>query len=244
MAEPVYAVGDIHGQLEKLEEVLSWIDADGGKDAQIVFLGDLVDRGPDSQGVIDRLIAGQAAGRDWIVLLGNHDRMFRMFLESPPRHDPHLLIDYTWLHPALGGIETLASYGVEAHGRRRLEDVHREAIIAVPEAHQAFLHRLHTKHVVCDLFFAHAGIRPGVPLAEQTEDDLVWIRKEFHVHTDLHPALIVHGHTPVEAPTHYGNRVNLDSGAGYGKALTAAVFEDAQVWTLGTNGRTILAPER
>ena len=93
-----------------------------------------------------------------------------------------------------------------------------------------------------DLFFAHAGIQPGVPLADQVEHDLIWIRKEFHVDTRDHGKLIVHGHTPVEQATHYGNRINIDAGAGYGRPLVAVVFEGRACWQLTDEGRVALTP--
>ena len=237
MSDPIYAIGDIHGQLEMLQDALRRIEADGGPDARVVFLGDYADRGPDSRGVLDLLSDAQAQRRNWVFLKGNHDRMFKYFLESPPREDPYMMVELYWLHPRLGGDTTLASYGVDARGTRRVMDVHRDTLEVVPQAHRDFLESLVLTHETDDLFFAHAGIRGGVPLADQTEMDLLWIRKEFHKDTQKHPKLIVHGHTPVDVPTHYGNRVNLDTGAGYGKPLTAAVFEDGHVWHLTEQGR-------
>ena len=213
MTRPLYAIGDIHGQLGMLLTALERIEADGGVDAQIIFLGDYVDRGPDSRGVIDTLIQGKAQGRNWITLKGNHDRMFQWFMEDVPRHDPHMLVGYHWFHERLGGVETMASYGITFDDRTRLQDVHAQACPIVPQSHVDFLNALPVTHETDDLLFVHAGIRPGVPIADQTEEDLVWIRQEFHTHTDPHPKLIVHGHTPVDAATHYGNRVNLDTGA-------------------------------
>lgn len=240
MTEPVYAIGDVHGQLAELHRVLTLIEADGGSDANIVFLGDYTDRGPDSRGVIDLLIEGQAQGRNWTCIKGNHDRMFTWFMQDPPRHEDYLPVELTWLHPRLGGDTTLASYGVDFTPRTRMTKVHEMARAAVPQSHVAFLEGLPLTYETDALFFAHAGIRPGVPLADQTEEDLLWIRQEFHIDTRMHPKLIVHGHTPVDTATHYSNRINLDSGAGYGKPLTAAVFEDAACWTLDTSGRTPL----
>ncbi|UTS82463.1 metallophosphoesterase family protein [Phaeobacter piscinae] len=239
---PIYAIGDIHGQLEMLEQALERIEADGGRDAPVVFLGDFIDRGPDSRGVIDLLIRGQAEGRDWITLLGNHDRMFAWFMEDIPRQDPHMLVGYHWLHERIGGIETLESYGVAVAERTRLEEVHAAARAAVPDRHITFLQALKTMHQTDDLAFVHAGIKPGVPLHKQAENDLVWIRQPFHRHTEQHPKLIIHGHTPVDTPTHYGNRINLDTGAGYGKPLTTAVFEGTSAWSLSDTGRQSLTP--
>ena len=239
----IYAVGDIHGQLDMLDSALARIEQDGGPDAKIVFLGDYTDRGPDSKGVIERLLQGKDEGRNWVLLKGNHDRMFEWFMQDPPRHDHHMLVGYHWLHDRLGGLDTLASYGVTFPERTRLKDVHDMAREAVPDTHVEFLRSLVLTHETDDLFFAHAGIRPGVPLADQDEEDLVWIRKSFHKAVAPHPKLIVHGHTPVEQATHYGNRINLDSGAGYGHPLSAAVFEGSACFLLTDEGRQSLGPE-
>lgn len=242
MTHPIYAIGDIHGQIEMLEDALSLIEADGGRDASIIFLGDYVDRGADSQSVIERLIQGKAAGKPWRFLKGNHDRMFEWFMEPVPRHDPYLLVGYHWLHERLGGTTTLASYGVEADEKRRLFNVHKDALKAVPTSHQRFLQDCEVSIAHGPIFFCHAGIRPGVPLMDQSEADLVWIRDEFSSDTRDHGALIVHGHTPVKAPYHAGNHINLDTGAGYGKPLTTAVFEGKTVNVLTKAGRQPLRP--
>ena len=239
---PVYAIGDIHGQLAELHRVMNLIEQDGGKDAKIVFLGDYTDRGPDSRCVIDLLIEGKNSGRNWTFIKGNHDHMFELFMQSPPQHDPYLVTERYWLHPRLGGNTTLASYGVTSAPRARLIDTHTEALAAVPETHVDFLKSLVLFHEHEDLFLCHAGIRPEVPLDAQALEDLIWIRQEFHDYTDPHPKLIVHGHTPVDEATHYGNRVNLDSGQGSGKPLTAAVFEGGKVWALSADGRKELNP--
>lgn len=243
MTRPLYAIGDIHGQLSELRRVLARIDADGGPDAAVVFVGDYTDRGPHSKEVLDLLIEGQDAGRNWTFLMGNHDRMFSWFMRDYPLHDAHLPVELSWLHPRLGGDTTLASYGVEMTPQSRQLFVHAQAKAFVPARHVAFLNNLVPSFETDDLFFAHAGIQPDVPLAEQTEHDLIWIRKEFHAYRDAHPKLIVHGHTPVGAATHYGNRINLDSGAGYGKPLTGVVFEGRDCWVLTDQGRVPLVPE-
>ena len=242
MGQPLYAIGDIHGQMAELNKVLHWIEQDGGRDARIIFLGDYTDRGPHSRAVLDALIAGRDAGRPWVFLKGNHDRMFEWYMQTPSLKDPYMLIELYWLHPRLGGDTTLASYGVDAGAGRREKDIHAEARAAVPPAHVAFLQSLPLLHLENDILFVHAGIRPGVPVDAQTEEDLLWIRQEFHAHTGAHPHLIVHGHTPVDQATHYGNRVNLDSGAGYGNPLSVAVFDGGDVWLLGAQGRQPLTP--
>ncbi|MEO0939560.1 MAG: metallophosphoesterase family protein [Pseudomonadota bacterium] len=236
---PIYAVGDIHGQIGQLERVLELIERDGG--GQVVFLGDYVDRGPDSRGVIQKLVDGVAAGRDWVCLKGNHDRQFEWFLDTPAKHDPHLLIGFHWFHERIGGVQTMESYGLSLPDQTRFKDFGLAAQEVVPQSHVDFLRGLHLSYEAGDLFFCHAGIKPGVPLEAQDEEDLLWIRQPFHAYTEPHPKLIVHGHTPVEAATHYGNRVNLDTGAGYGRPLTVAVFEGGEVFALTDRGRVLLS---
>ncbi|TNF22323.1 MAG: serine/threonine protein phosphatase [Rhodobacteraceae bacterium] len=237
---PIYAIGDIHGQLAMLRQALDWIEADGGAAAQVVFLGDLVDRGPDSAGVLELLCRGIDAGRDWTVLLGNHDRMFRRFLDAGSLHDGRILSGRGWMHPAIGGPMTLASYGVRASEETPTVEILAQARNKVPRRHRDLLARLKTLHREPGLIFVHAGLRPGVPLQAQEEDDLIWIRDEFHVVTTPFEALVVHGHTPVDVPTHYGNRVNLDTGAGYGRPLSVGVFEGGEVFALSSSGRAAL----
>ncbi|MCX7565828.1 metallophosphoesterase family protein [Sulfitobacter sp. F26169L] len=243
MTKPIYAIGDIHGHLAELIRVLALIEADGGKDAEVVFLGDYTDRGPDSAGVLDLLIEGVAAGKSWRCLKGNHDRMFSWFMRDYPLHDAFLPVYLYWLHTRLGGDATLASYGIKVTETERQTVVHKLAKSAVPQAHIDFLNTLAHSYETVDLFFAHAGIRPGVPLSGQDEEDLLWIRKEFHLDKRDHGKLVVHGHTPVKAVTHYGNRVNLDAGAGYGRPLAAVVFEGRECWSLSDQGRIALHPE-
>lgn len=263
MTAPVYAIGDIHGHSAQLDHALALIEADGGPQAEIVFIGDYTDRGPDSPGVLDRLTAARRAGRPWTFLKGNHDRMFEYFVTRGIEHDSMIRSGKSWLNKSLGGPHTLASYGVRAGldetadmgalvdhlgsfeadaGEMAAPDLVAEARARVPGCHLEFLAALPLTHRVDDLFFAHAGIRPGVPLDAQTEDDLVWIREPFHRDPRDHGPLIVHGHTPVVAPTHYGNRVNIDTGAGYGEPLVPVVFEGRAVWALTDGGRQAVVP--
>lgn len=240
-----YAIGDIHGQSGMLAAAHARIDADrartGDADAPVIHLGDLVDRGPDAKGVIEMLMAGRRAGKPWIVLKGNHDRMFVEALARNAR-DPALRADLGYLSPAIGGRETLASYGVTGNflaGTARLLESGRKA---VPKAHLDFIDALPLFHLRGDCLFVHAGIRPGVPLEDQEEDDLLWIRDAFLLDTRDHGRLVVHGHTPVETPEHLGNRVALDTGAGFGRPLTAAVIEGRDVCVLTDTGRVPLRP--
>lgn len=238
----IHVVGDIHGQLGQLDTALTRIDRDGG--GRVVFLGDLIDRGADSRRVIETLMQGQADGRDWHVLKGNHDRLAARFLRPEPLYDTQILIGLDWLSPKLGGRDMLASYGVTVTDQMRYYQIHAAALAAVPPAHIAFLDGLLPSFDAGAIFCAHAGIRPGVALADQTEDDLCWIRNTFLDDPRPHPKLIVHGHTAVDAPEHHGNRVNLDSGAAFGRDLTAAVFEGTDCFILTDRGRVPLLPPR
>ena len=242
MSDPVYAVGDIHGQLDLLEQALSWIETDGGPDAEVVFLGDLVDRGPQSRAAIDLLMHGQANGRNWRVLKGNHDRLFSRFLDGGIIDDVRIKSGVNWLHPRMGGPATLASYGVDTAEGAPLEQVLDAARQAVPDEHRKFLANLPTYFERGALLFVHAGILPGVALADQEEDDLIWIRDPFLNDTRNHPWLVVHGHTAIDMPFNYGNRVNLDGGGGYGRTIFPAVFEGRDCWLLDENGRLQLVP--
>jgi serine/threonine protein phosphatase 1 len=235
-----YAIGDIHGQLSMLEAAHARIARDreetGDGSAPVVHLGDLVDRGPDSRGVIDFLIEEIAGGAPWIVLRGNHDTMLLDLLTGAVETAE------SYLGPRIGGIETLASYGVRMGTFRSRRAILEDAKAAVPESHRRFLAGLPLLHAGSDVLFVHAGIRPGVPITLQDEADLLWIREEFLIDPRDHGPLIVHGHTPVEVPEHRGNRVNLDTGAGFGRRLTAAVFEGRDCWILEERGRERLAP--
>jgi len=239
---PIYAIGDIHGYAERLEAALAWVETDGGPDAHIVFLGDYVDRGPESRAVVERLRTGVAEGRPWTVLRGNHDRMFCRFVQGGVVHDDRISSGHGWLNAALGGVKTLASYGVAADEFGPMDRIWAAARAAVPADHIAFLADRPLTYQTGTSLFVHAGIRPGVALADQEEDDLVWIREPFLSHPNPFEWLIVHGHTALEHPVHYGNRVDLDGGTGYGRPLSPAVFEGDRVWILGPKGRTALDP--
>ena len=242
MTRPIYVVGDVHGRLAFLEQALAWIEADGGADARIVFLGDLVDRGAEPGEVIDLLMEAQANGRPWQVIKGNHDRMFTRFMREGIVDDDRVKSGVDWLHRRLGGAETLAAYGVTNIAGRSLKDVQADALVNVPEAHIAYLENLPLYVEEAGLLCVHAGIRPGVLLDQQIEDDLIWIREEFLNDTRTYPWLIVHGHTAIDMPFHYGNRVNLDGGAGYGRPIYPAVFEGSDCWLLDEKGRLPLVP--
>lgn len=227
----VYAIGDIHGHLELLREVHARIDEDlAASPAKyaIVHIGDFVDRGSESAGVIDYLQRGEDESRPWVNLLGNHDRMFLRYLIAPAGRDEKLRKDFWWLHERVGGLDTLRSYGVilpEGASEERGRAVHRAAREAVPALHVAFLAGLRRYWFWRGWYFVHAGVRPGVPLVEQDENDLIWIRDPFLESKADHGAIIVHGHTPVDAVEDHGNRIAIDTGAGYTGPLSCIVID-------------------
>lgn len=257
---PLYAIGDIHGQLGMLEDTLARIEKDGGTGARVIFLGDYVDRGANSKGVIDLFLRGLSEGRDWTFIKGNHDRMFQRFIETGQSDDDHILSGKLWLHERLGGVDTLNSYldtagalrdlgapsdqlfdyGLDPMPQEQLQKLLDLLAQAIPQAHREFLQGLKIKHEEDGKIFVHAGLRPGLPLHLQQEDDMLWIREEFLHDQSNHGALVVHGHTPVETPDLRANRLNLDTGAGYGNPLSAAVFEGDQVFHLTAMGRARL----
>jgi len=235
----VYAIGDIHGHLDALKDAMARIAADraatGDDHAPVVQVGDLVDRGPDSRGVIDYMMAATAEDPRLTVLKGNHDNMFAEFLAAPSRTDPRLRSDLAWLHPRLGGRETLTSYGIDPDLPEAQR--HAEARARVPEAHRAFLAALplSARHGAC--LFVHAGIRPGLPLDDQDPADLYWIRQDFLNDRSDHGALVVHGHSSVDKVEHHGNRLAIDTGAAYGGPLSAVAIEGRRVFLLTGAGR-------
>ena len=213
----VYAVGDIHGRSDCLETVFERIDADPRRadaDRHVeVYLGDYVDRGPDTRGVIDMLIARRAA-REVVTLCGNHERVMQTVLA-----DPGALPN--WVQ--FGGLATMASYGVAATPPRDAADLmarRAEWLAVFPEAHARFLSELELSTTVGDYFFVHAGVRPGVDLADQREADLLWIRADFLNSKKWHGKMIVHGHTPVDIADFRDNRINIDTGACFSGKLT------------------------
>lgn len=238
----LYVIGDVHGHLDQLKAAHDRIRRDGGRDATIAHVGDLIDRGPDSRGVVDHLMTGQAAGRPWVVTRGNHDRFLPQYLLQPDWVDPGLSSREHWTrHPALGAPETLRSYGIDTAlpPDRLLAEARR----AVPAGHVTYLASL-PPYVLHPLaLVVHAGIRPGVDLQDQSEEDLVWIRRGFLDSSHDHGPLVVHGHTAIRTATHYGNRLNVDGGAAYGRPLCAVVIEADAVHLLTDDGRVPLEPE-
>ena len=216
----VYAIGDIHGRADMLDDLLAQIDADIGdhKQAQLIFLGDYIDRGLDSRGVIDRLLAVREERPDSVFLKGNHEAILLDFL-SEPEDLPHWL---DW-----GGEETLESYSIDPTRGLSPSELADAMKKAMPRDHLAFIKSLDLKHIEGDYLFVHAGVRPGTPLEDQEETDLLWIRKRFHnaPASERPDYVVVYGHTPEDKPVDAGWRIAVDTGACYGGALTAAVLE-------------------
>lgn len=237
----IYAIGDIHGHLRQLAQAHELISNDmaenGDPSAAVVHLGDLVDRGPDSQGVIDFLIQGRSAGKDWLVLRGNHDQLFLDFLKGGDGRNEHLRTGVTWQSDVMGGAATLASYCGEKRLLERKSVYEARARKSVPAEHTAFLESLPFWFRAENILFVHAGIRPGFAIEAQDEDDLMWIRNDFLWHMGSHDNLIVHGHTPVDEPTHYGNRINIDCGAGWGNEIVPVVLDGGACFALTPEGR-------
>ncbi|MEO0499157.1 MAG: metallophosphoesterase family protein [Pseudomonadota bacterium] len=230
----VYAVGDIHGMAPLLTKLLKAIKRDlkGYRgESEIVFLGDYIDRGPDSAGVIDRLVEGPGPADRWTFLKGNHDAFLVSTLaaERLKRRYYDMWIDQ-------GGAEAMMSWGV----RRGLVygDDPRDAVDALkdamPKAHRKFFKRLQLSHRVGDYMFVHAGVRPHVPLEEQQEKDLLWIREDFLDHRKGFGPHIVHGHTITAEPDAQKHRTGIDTGAYRTGVLTALVLEGTERRTLST----------
>jgi serine/threonine protein phosphatase 1 len=220
----LYAIGDIHGCLDQFTELHEAIADDliarPVSDHRIVHLGDYVDRGADSAGIIEKLSSLKKSDSRARAIRGNHDQIFLEFLDGVP-DNRELFLTY-------GGRQTLASYGCASSEGTDLWDLIDEAREAVPRHHIDFLRTLPLFHQFGDFFFCHAGVRPGVPLAEQNQNDLIWIREEFLTSTADHGAIVVHGHTPTDNPEVRPNRINVDTGAVFGGQLTCVVLEGAE----------------
>ncbi|GJL94955.1 MAG: metallophosphoesterase [Hyphococcus sp.] len=218
--ERLYAIGDVHGCADELDKLLDKIEADasGHNNTRIIFLGDYVDRGPDSKGVLDRLIALKEQRPCTIFLKGNHEALMLDFLEHP--EDMMHWLDW-------GGQETLQSYDIRDIAGRSNKALGAALREKMPDTHIEFLNALTLTHLAGDYLFVHAGVRPDVALDDQTEEDLIWIRKRFH-NTPEDKRLeqtIVHGHQPVKKPMDKGWRIDVDTGACWSGMLTAVVLE-------------------
>lgn len=222
----IYAIGDVHGRADLLDKVLSRIDAHVATHPIArpvhLFVGDYIDRGPASREVLDLLI-NCSQGREMVFLRGNHDVFIGDFLKNPA-----VLRDWS----RIGGLETLMSYGLRpplnADAATQTE-LAKALERALPQPHRAFLNGLISSFTCGGYFFAHAGVRPGVPLKKQREEDLLWIRDEFLLHEEDFGKIIVHGHTPVRELDIRPNRINIDTGAYVTGRLTCVILEGEKV---------------
>jgi serine/threonine protein phosphatase 1 len=211
----IYAVGDIHGRADLLSELFMRIDDDlrtrPTVDSVQVFLGDYIDRGPNSR------------RRDVLFLKGNHEDCALQFLRDPT-------VLPAW--QSIGGVQTLLSYGVMPPPRDDPESQREVSIAlgeAMPDSHRRFIGGLVLSFTCGDFFFVHAGVRPGIPLQMQSQADLLWIRDDFLLHEEDFGIIVVHGHTPTNKPDVRSNRINIDTGAYATGQLTCLVLEGDSV---------------
>ena len=227
----IYAIGDVHGchaQLQSLEEKIIQDSEGVAGEKWIVMLGDYVDRGPASAGVLNHLCEAPPVGFQRICLAGNHEIMMLQFLSAPD-------MTSDWLR--FGGTETLLSYDVHPSDLTglslsgRLELLRRQ----IPRTHVDFMTSLPLALALPGLTFVHAGIRPGIDMGEQVEDDLIWIREPFLGNSASLPFRVVHGHTPVDQPEVIGQRIGIDTRAYASGILTSLhINEDFELRFLDT----------
>lgn len=222
----VYAVGDIHGRADLLSKLLLRIDEDlkARPDVESVqiFLGDYIDRGPNSRQVIDLLIE-RRQNHNMVFLKGNHEDYALQFLNNPA-------LLFGWKN--MGGFNTLLSYDVtlgRGDNHRRQHEVAIALQQAMPAAHRRFFQDLSLSFTCGNYFFVHAGVRPGIPLQGQSQHDLLWIRDDFLLHEEDFGKVIVHGHTPVAEPAILRNRINIDTGAYATGRLTCLMLERDEI---------------
>jgi serine/threonine protein phosphatase 1 len=230
--ERVWAIGDVHGRRDLLEDLLLQIQAEEAQrdpaQVQIIFLGDLVDRGPDSKGVLD-LVAGLKRGPTQVrVLRGNHDDVFLRAVKGDSRSLRHLI--------RIGGRETVLSYGIteSEYAAMDFPELTERLQHLVPPAQVELLETMETMVVVGDYLFVHAGIRPNVPLEEQSEADLFWIRNEFLGWKRPFEKFVIHGHSITETEEIRSNRIGIDTGAFDSGRLTAIGLEGTDRFFLST----------
>ena len=227
-----YVVGDIHGRLDLLEDLLAKIHAElqrrPAKKTLLVFVGDLIDRGPSSAQVIERLRTYQREGVKPVFLLGNHEEVLLRILAG----DAQLITKWRWF----GGSECLQSYGVEPLKMAHLSNHEALPLVrdAIPSEHVAFLESFVDSCRFGDYLFVHAGVRPGIELDQQMQSDLRWIREPFLSDDTHHGFVVIHGHTISDSVQERPNRIGIDTGAYRTGVLTALAIEGADRWLIDT----------
>lgn len=225
-----YAIGDVHGRSDLLAELMEKIERDNAArppaKTYVVLLGDLVDRGPDSRGVIDYLISNPPSWARPVYIQGNHEEFFLDVLNGRDDVITH------WL--AYGGYECAESYGVSKGWtlNATAPEIGERLRAQVPQSHRAFLKAMADTFRFGDYLFVHAGIRPGVAVQDQSTKDLRWIREGFLEDETDHGLVVVHGHTIVEKAEQRPNRIGLDTGAYRSGVLTAVGLEGSERWII------------
>ncbi|HWV12117.1 MAG TPA: metallophosphoesterase family protein [Sphingobium sp.] len=228
----VYAIGDIHGRLDLFDRLLQLIgEDDAGRSplpCHLILLGDLMDRGPQSAAVIERAMALAGASPNVHLIKGNHEEVFVGAARGSPQFAAYCR--------RIGGIAALESYGLEPGVGAAMTDGDMASwmLRQVPRDHIDFLDGFEDSLIMGDYLFVHAGIRPGLPLEEQEAADLRWIRGEFLHDRQLHPYMIVHGHSITEEVDEQANRIGIDTGAWKSGKLTAIGLQGTERWFLQT----------
>ena len=227
-----YVVGDVHGRLDLLEQLLARIHSElqrrPAAKTLLVFVGDLIDRGPSSAHVLERLRTYRREGVQPIFILGNHEEVLLRIL----RGESQLITKWRWF----GGSECLQSYGVDPEQLRHANHGEALAIVrrAIPREHVKFLQSFADSCLFGDYLLVHAGIRPGIALDEQTQADMRWIREPFLLDDSDHGVVVVHGHTISAEVEQHPNRIGIDTGAYRTGILTALAIEGTDRWLVDT----------
>lgn len=227
-----YAVGDVHGRLDLLDQLLARIEDDNQarepRETYLIFLGDLIDRGPSSAQVIERLRTYQRPGFRPVFLTGNHEEVLLRLLAG----EAGLLGGYL----RFGGAECLRNYGIDplALATEPESEALRQIGRAIPDEHRSFLESFADTFRFGDYLFVHAGIRPGIELSDQRQTDLRWIRYPFLEDETDHGFVVVHGHTIYKRVDERPNRIGIDTGAYLSGILTALAVEEAERWYIDT----------
>jgi serine/threonine protein phosphatase 1 len=231
-----YGVGDIHGRLDLLDRLLDKIHGDirrrPARKVLLVFVGDLIDRGPNSAQVVERLRTYRHPGISTVFLLGNHEEVLLRILAG----EADLITKWRWF----GGTECLNSYGVDTRSLAGLAEEEALEIVrkAIPKEHVEFLETFDDSCRFGDYLFVHAGIRPGVEIDQQRQSDLRWIREPFLFDETDHGFVVVHGHTIRDEVEVRPNRIGIDTGAYRSGNLSALAIDGSENWLLDTRTAT------